>query len=71
MYHERMLKAHPDTEAVAVAYVFIVEFRAKPDEVEPCAELIDCHAHNSRTLEEVSPAFDVCQGPQDPARFVF
>jgi autoinducer 2-degrading protein len=54
-----------------MAYVIIVEFRAKPDQVEAFAELIDRHAHNSRTLEDGCLAFDVCQDPEDPARFVF
>ena len=53
-----------------MAYVIIVEFRAKPDRVEAFAELIDRHAHNSRTLEDGCLAFDVCQDPEDPARFV-
>jgi autoinducer 2-degrading protein len=53
-----------------VAYVIIVEFRARPDQVEPFAELIDRHAHNSRR-EDGCLAFDVCQDPEDPARFVF
>jgi len=35
-----------------VAYVIIVEFRAKPDQVEAFAELIDRHAYNSCTLED-------------------
>ena len=54
-----------------MAYVIIVEFRAKPDKVEAFAALIDRHAHNSRTLEDGCVAFDVCQDPEDPARFVF
>ncbi|MGH6899780.1 MAG: putative quinol monooxygenase [Geminicoccaceae bacterium] len=54
-----------------MAYVIIVEFRAKPDRVEAFGELIDRHAHNSRTLEDGCLAFDVCQDPEDPARFVF
>ena len=54
-----------------MAYVIIVEFRAKPDQVEAFAELIDRHAHNSRTLEDGCLAFDVCQDPEDPSRFVF
>jgi (4S)-4-hydroxy-5-phosphonooxypentane-2,3-dione isomerase len=54
-----------------MAYVIIVEFRAKPDKVEAFAELIDRHAYNSRTLEEGCLAFDVCQDPDHPARFVF
>jgi quinol monooxygenase YgiN len=53
-----------------MAYVIIVEFRAKPDQVEAFAELIDRHAHNSRTLEDGCLAFDVCQDPDNPARFV-
>jgi quinol monooxygenase YgiN len=53
-----------------MAYVIIVEFRAKPDQVAAFAELIDRHAHNSRTLEDGCLAFDVCQDPEDPARFV-
>lgn len=54
-----------------MAYVIIVEFRAKPDRIDAFAELIDRHAHNSRTLEDGCLAFDVCQDPDDPARFVF
>jgi quinol monooxygenase YgiN len=54
-----------------MAYVIIVEFRAKPDKVEAFAELIDRHAHNSRTLEDGCLLFDVCQDPDDSARFVF
>jgi (4S)-4-hydroxy-5-phosphonooxypentane-2,3-dione isomerase len=54
-----------------VAYVIIVEFRAKPDQLEAFAQLIDRHAHNSRTLEDDCLAFDVCQDPEDPSRFVF
>jgi (4S)-4-hydroxy-5-phosphonooxypentane-2,3-dione isomerase len=54
-----------------MAYVIIVEFRAKPDRIQAFAELIDRHAHNSRTLEDGCLAFDVCQDPDDPARFVF
>ena len=46
-----------------MAYVIIVEFRAKPDQVAAFAELIDRHAHNSRTLEDGCLAFDVCQDP--------
>ena len=53
-----------------MAYVIIVEFRAKPDQIQAFAELIDRHAHNSRTLEDGCLAFDVCQDPDDPARFV-
>jgi quinol monooxygenase YgiN len=34
------------------------------------AELIDRHAYNSRTLEDGGLAFDVCQDPDDPVRFV-
>ena len=40
--------AGPDTAGGHVAYVIIVEFRAKPDQVAAFAELIDRHAHNSR-----------------------
>lgn len=53
-----------------MAYVIIVEFRARPDQVEAFAALIDRHAYNSR-LEDGCLAFDVCQDPEDPARFVF
>jgi len=53
-----------------VAYVIIVEFRAKPDQVEAFAGLIDRHASNSRA-EDGCLAFEVCQAPDDPARFVF
>ena len=35
-----------------MAHVIIVEFRAKPDQVEAFAELIDRHAYNSCTLED-------------------
>ena len=48
-----------------MAYVIIVEFRAKPDRIQAFAELIDRHAHNSRTLEDGCLAFDVCQDPDD------
>jgi quinol monooxygenase YgiN len=54
-----------------MAYVIIVEFRAKPDRIQAFAELIDRHAFNSRTLEDGCLAFDVCQDPEEPARFVF
>jgi quinol monooxygenase YgiN len=53
-----------------MAYVILVEFRAKPDKVEAFAELLDRHARNSRTLEDGCFAFDVCQDPDDPGRFV-
>jgi quinol monooxygenase YgiN len=53
-----------------MAYVIIVEFRAQPDQVEAFAALIDRHAQNSRTLEDGCLAFDVCQDPNDAARFV-
>ncbi len=53
-----------------MAYVIVVEFRAKPDKAEEFAALIDRHACNSRR-EEGCFAFDVCQDPDDPARFVF
>lgn len=53
-----------------MAHVVIVEFRARPDRVEAFADLIDRHAHNSRTLEDGCIAFDVCQDPLEPARFV-
>ena len=53
-----------------VAYVIVVEFRAKPDQVEAFAALIDRHSHNSRR-EHGCLAFEVCQDPRDPARFVF
>lgn len=50
--------------------VVIVEVQARPDRIEAFAALIDRHAHNSRTLEEGCLAFDVCQDPEEPARFV-
>ena len=53
-----------------MAYVIIVEFRARPDRVEPFAKLIDRHAHNSRR-EDGCLAFDVCQDPEDSSHFVF
>jgi autoinducer 2-degrading protein len=65
-----MLEAHVDRGRSSVAYVIIVEFRAKPDQVEAFAELIDRHAHNSRSLEDDCLAFDVCQDPEHPTRFV-
>ena len=52
-----------------MAYVIIVEFRARPEEVEGFAALIDRHAGNSRA-EDGCLAFEVCQDPADPARFV-
>jgi (4S)-4-hydroxy-5-phosphonooxypentane-2,3-dione isomerase len=54
----------------AMAYVIIVEVRAKQDRVAAFAALIDRDAHNSRTLEDGCLAFDVCQDPDDPVRFV-
>ena len=53
-----------------MAYVIIVEFRAKLDQVEAFAALIDRHSYNSRR-EDGCLAFEVCQDPEDPARFVF
>ncbi len=53
-----------------MAYVIVVEFRAKSDKTEEFAALIDRHAFNSRR-EEGCLAFDVCQDPEEPARFVF
>ncbi|MGH6944744.1 MAG: putative quinol monooxygenase [Geminicoccaceae bacterium] len=50
--------------------VVIVEFRAKSDQIDAFAALIDRHAHNSRTLEDGCLVFDVCQDPDEPARFV-
>ena len=52
-----------------MAYVIVVEFRARPEEVEGFAALIDRHARNSRA-EDGCLAFEVCQDPADPARFV-
>jgi len=52
-----------------VAYVIIVEFRARPAQLEAFAALIDRHARNSRA-EDGCLAFEVCQDPADPARFV-
>jgi (4S)-4-hydroxy-5-phosphonooxypentane-2,3-dione isomerase len=48
----------------------LVEFRAKPDQVEGFAALIDRHARNSRTLEDGCLVFDVCQDAEDPTRFI-
>jgi quinol monooxygenase YgiN len=62
---------HHTAREKTIAYVIIVEFRAKPEGIQAFAELIDRHAHNSPTLEDGCPAFDVCQDPDDPARFVF
>ena len=53
-----------------MAYVIIVAFRAKPDQVEAFAALVDRHAYNSRR-EDGCLAFEVCQDVEDPARFVF
>ena len=52
-----------------MAYVLIVEFRARPAQLEAFAALIDRHARNSRP-EDGCLAFEVCQDPADPARFV-
>jgi (4S)-4-hydroxy-5-phosphonooxypentane-2,3-dione isomerase len=52
-----------------VAYVIIVEFRARPEQLEAFAALIDRHAGNSRA-EDGCLAFEVCEDPEDPARFV-
>jgi Antibiotic biosynthesis monooxygenase len=54
-----------------MAYVIIVEFRAKPGRLAAFAELVDRDAHHSRTLEDGCRAFDVRHDPDDPARFVF
>ena len=48
----------------------IVELRAKADQVDGFAELIDRHAYNSRTKEKDCLLFDVNQDPDDRARFV-
>ena len=53
-----------------MVYVIIVEYRAKPDQVEAFAALIDRHSCNSRR-EDGCLAFEVCQDPGDPVRFVF
>jgi quinol monooxygenase YgiN len=66
--HHRPLAAHPQEDSVV--YVIIVEFRAKPDQVEAFAALIDRHSYNSRR-EDGCLAFEVCQHPEEPARFVF
>jgi autoinducer 2-degrading protein len=66
--HHCPLAAHPQEDLVA--YVIIVEFRAKPDRVEAFAALIDRHSYNSRR-EDGCLAFEVCQDPEDPARFIF
>jgi hypothetical protein len=66
--HHRPLAAHPQEDLVV--YVIIVEFRSKPDQVEAFAALIDRHSYNSRR-EDGCLAFEVCQDPEDPARFVF
>jgi (4S)-4-hydroxy-5-phosphonooxypentane-2,3-dione isomerase len=68
IHHHRSLATHPQEDLVA--YVIIVEFRARPDQVEAFAALIDRHAYNSRR-EDGCLAFEVCQDPEDPARFVF
>ena len=52
-----------------MAYVIIVEFRARPEHIEAFAGLIDRHARNSRA-EDGCLAFEVCQDPEGPARFV-
>ncbi|HEX6142210.1 MAG TPA: putative quinol monooxygenase [Geminicoccaceae bacterium] len=48
----------------------IVEVRAKPDQVDGFATLIDRHAFNSRTREPDCLLFDVNQDPDDPRRFI-
>lgn len=48
----------------------VVEFRAKPDQVDGFAALIDRHAFNSRTKEPDCLLFDVNQDPDEPARFI-
>jgi quinol monooxygenase YgiN len=68
MQHHRPLAAFRQENVVA--YVIIVEFRARPDQVEAFAALIDRHACNSRR-EDGCFAFEVCQDPEDSVRFVF
>ncbi|MDX1541344.1 MAG: putative quinol monooxygenase [Geminicoccaceae bacterium] len=48
----------------------IVELRARPDQIDGFARLIDRHAYNSRSKEPDCLLFDVNQDPDDPARFV-
>lgn len=48
----------------------IVELRAKPDQIDGFAKLIDRHAYNSRTKEPGCLQFDVNQDPEDRARFI-
>lgn len=53
-----------------MAYVIVVAFR-KPEQVAAFVGLIDRHAQISRMLQHGCVAFDVCQDPDYPARFVF
>ena len=54
-----------------MAYVIIVEFRAKPDQIEAFAELIDRHAHNSRRLRTAASRSTSARTRKILARFVF
>jgi quinol monooxygenase YgiN len=48
----------------------IVEVRAKPDQIDGFARLIDRHGFNCRTKEPDCLLFDVNQDPDDRARFI-
>ena len=75
MYHEPAADVQLHPSEAPVAYVIIVEFRAKPDQIEAFARLIDRNAYDSRTWRTAASRStsvrirDVCQNPTDPALF--
>ncbi len=50
-------------------YVVAVEFRAVADRVQDLREALCRQARNSLVRERDCHGFDVCQDPDDPARF--
>ena len=53
-----------------MAFVIVPEFNVKQDKVEKFKDLIAQHAHNSVNNETECLAFDSCQDPDDPTRFI-
>lgn len=51
-------------------YVLVAEFKIKPDQVETFGRLVEKQAKDSVELEADCHQFDVCQGEDDPARFL-
>jgi len=51
-------------------YVIVAEFKIKPGKVEAFGQLVDRQAKASVELEETCHQFDVCQGADDPSKFL-